>query len=233
MIHRRIQAALRKVLPRPISERIRSVATGVLTPLSFSIRTGHFRSSLQARAVDREGNPIPWYTYSMIDFLKDKDFSQRIVLEFGSGQSTRWWARRAARVVSLESSREWFEHVRQSLPTNVTLYFTANDLSGFDELVEDDRYDVLIVDGLDRAKAAAKAMHHVKPDGCIILDNSEGHWGPEGSYPILDLFRENGYRRIDFFGYAPGVFLPHCSSLFFKNECFLLLGTENPFRAHG
>ena len=92
MVYHTIQAWLRKAFPRFVSETIRSLATAILTPVHFSVRTGHFRSSLRCRAADSEGNSIPWYTYPMIDFLKHKEYTGRAVLEFGAGQSTHWWA---------------------------------------------------------------------------------------------------------------------------------------------
>ncbi len=231
MVYHTIQAWLRKALPRFVSEAIRSLATAVLAPVYFSVRTGHFRSSLRRRAVDPDGNAIPWYTYPTIDFLKYKEYTGRAVLEFGAGQSTHWWARRAAQVVSFEADRAWYEEVRKSIPSNATVYHISDNLSGFDELIHDRCFDVVIVDGLDRAVATEKALRHLKPDGCIIVDNSEGHWGPPGTYPIMDLLRKNGYRRIDFYGHAPGVLLSHCTSLFFRNDCFLLKGNENPVRS--
>ena len=54
------------------------------------------------RAVDKKGDPIPWYTYPAIDFLLLRDYRDKNILEFGSGQSTLWWAARAKFVLSLE-----------------------------------------------------------------------------------------------------------------------------------
>src|SRR2546428_7018171 len=70
------------------------------------------------------------------------------------------------------------------------------------------------------------------PDGAIILDDSEGYWGGEErqTYPILELMRAQGYRRVDFFGHSPGRIRPHCKSFFFRSECFLFEGTEAPRR---
>jgi hypothetical protein len=32
---------------------------------------------------------------------------------------------------------------------------------------------------------------------------------------------------VDFYGYAPGIVQPHCTSIFFKTFCFLF-GDTNP-----
>ena len=45
------------------------------------------------------------------------------VLEVGAGNSTRWFAERAAHVVSVESSHEWYARLSEDKPTNVELVF--------------------------------------------------------------------------------------------------------------
>jgi hypothetical protein len=102
------------------------------------------------------------------------------------------------------------------------------DLAGSDVLLNGQQFDVLVVDGLDRYQCAIRSLTHLKPGGAVLLDDSNGYWGPrEGQYPILELFRIHGFQRIDFFGYAPGVILPRGTSLFFKEGTFLLSGAEN------
>jgi len=206
--------------------------TAVLTPIRFSLHTGHFKSSMRSAALDKHGNPLPWYTYPAIDFLGTKDFSNKSVLEFGSGQSTLWWAKRAKRVVALESDSEWFAYVRSSLPANAEVFLISKDLTGLDDNLHDNKFDVIIIDGLDRFKAASRSIGLLQEEGAILVDNSEGYWGGDATkeYPILDLFRGAGFNRVDFYGYAPGVILPHCTSLFFKERCFILRGDENVVR---
>src|SRR5687768_4876731 len=103
----RLAERLQKALPLSIYIFLRNLAAAVLTPILFSKRTGHFRSSLRARSVDRQGNPIPWYTYPAFDFLAGKDYTGKRILEFGAGHSTLWWMQRAAEVVGIEGSEAW------------------------------------------------------------------------------------------------------------------------------
>ena len=76
--------------------------TLVLTPLRFSLQTGHARSSLVRRAVAPSGAPLPWLTYPAIDLLANVDVVGRSVLEFGAGQSTLWWLSHGAEVISFD-----------------------------------------------------------------------------------------------------------------------------------
>lgn len=226
----RVFAPLKRVLPERAARRLRALTIALLTPGYFSYRNGHFRSSLRTRALDPRGEPIPWYTYPANDLLNTKNFSDRSVLEFGAGQSTLWWARRAREVLSLEGDAGWLEQLRPQISENVRLHLVASTLEDADAHVGNRSFDVIIVDGLDRHVACRKAREFVKREGVIILDNSEGYWGPEGTYPIMDFFRDQGFRRIDFYGHAPGVLLRHCTSFFFRDDCFLFKGEENPIR---
>jgi hypothetical protein len=65
---------------------------------------GHAASSRAQVPIDGDGNPTPWYTYPAIAYLSQLDFSERIVFEYGSGNSTLWRGARSKRVVSVESA---------------------------------------------------------------------------------------------------------------------------------
>lgn len=212
---------VKKVFPRWLTEPVRRLGTALLTPLFFSYRSGHFRSSLAARAVCRKGAPIPWYTYPSIDFLKVRDFRGRSVLECGAGQSTLWWAKRAKRVVALEGSKQWYETVRKAVPPNVDLHLVS--MESAEACVADVRqalessgnakFDVIIIDGLYREELAEMAKALVTEDGMIVCDNAE-------SYGFRDALAESELARVDFYGYAPGVVLPHATSIYFTSKSF-------------
>jgi len=220
----------RKLLPRPIFGVVRRAGTAILTPIAFARRSGHFRSSIRAKAVDRDGNPLPWYTYPCIDFLSCQTFEGRQILEFGAGQSTLWWSQRADAVTSFEADSKWHAHCLGLIGDNAAVHLVDHSANGVEEIIHGHHFDIVVVDGLDRFACAKIAADHLKPDGAILLDNSEGYWGPEGTYPIIEHLHDIGFKRIDFYGHAPGVILPHCSSLFFREGCFLLSGEAPPVR---
>ena len=222
--------SLRRLIPHPVYQVLRKLGTAFLAPAVFSLRSGHFQSSLLGRAVDARGAAIPWYTYPTIEFLRDKDLAGRRVLEWGAGQSTLWWAARSATVVAFESDPTWYRRLRSCIPPNVKLHLVPIDASGALTWVADETFDVIVIDGLDRLRCAELSLPLLSSNGAAFLDNSDGYWGEDGQYPILDLFRREGFSRIDFYGPAPGVIKPHCTSLFFKDACFLLDGAENTHR---
>lgn len=215
-------APVKRLVPHWVWSPIRRAATAVLMPVMYSYRTGHFRSSLAEAAYGRDGSPLPWYTYPAIDFLKTRSFSGRTVLEFGAGQSTLWWAARAARVVAMEGNEDWYERIRGAMPDNVELRLipmgsseecVAAVRSALAEIGHA-RYDVVVIDGLYRRELVPTALERVTDDGVIICDNAEG-------YGFYQAFRELPLQRIDFIGNAPGVVLPHSTSLVFSPGAFI------------
>ena len=208
---------VKRGLPKPVWELIRSVATCIAVPIQFSINTGHGRSSFLKRAVDKKGKPIPWYTYPAIDFLFQRNYQGKSVLEFGSGQSTLWWASRAKFVLSIEEDPDWFAKMRSQVPSNCELQYIKPSISVISDFLKSQsaKFDVIVVDGNLRRQVAALSFDYLAPGGALILDNSEG-------YGVYDEIRSRGCRKIDFFGFAPGVLLRHCTSIVFVDDCFLL-----------
>jgi hypothetical protein len=210
---------------------LRRMGTAILAPIQFSLATGHFRSSIASKALDARGKPLPWYTYPAIDFLSEVDFSSQSVLEFGAGQSTLWWSERAARVFSVEQDARWFEAVLKAVKSkaNVEVHLTQDRL-GFAATPIGRVFDVIVIDGGDRFLCAQAALKMLQAGGVIVLDNSEGFWGSEGSYPIIDLLEREGFMRVDFYGFAPGVPKRHCTSLFFRDYARIFRGLRPPMR---
>jgi hypothetical protein len=214
---------LKRVLPGPASKLVRSVVTAVATPLDFAFRSGHARSSFANRAVTSGGEPLPWYTYPAIDFLRARDFGDRTILEFGGGQSTFWWAERSRHVLTFEADEEWYAALRPRIPSNVDLVLVtaASRAAQVQEVrtqIGSSRFDVIVIDGLYREDMCAVAQSAVSVDGCIVADDSEG-------FEIFERMRASRLSRVDFYGYQPGVSLPHCTSVFFTERSFIISGT--------
>ena len=99
------------------------------------------------------------------------------ILEFGSGMSTVWLARRCESLVSIEVDANWGQIVtsrlaRRSL-TDVDYrlcnYSDAHVLADYG----DSYFDLVVVDGVRRDRAMMTALQKVRPGGYIYLDNSD------------------------------------------------------------
>jgi hypothetical protein len=215
-------APFKRLVPRWLSNPVRSVATAFLAPVMAGYKTGFFSSCFKMAAVSKDGKPLPWYTYPSIEFLKYRTYTDKLVLEFGGGQSTLWWAARARYVVTLEGDAEWYAKIKNKMPQNVDLrHVSMQDRSTNIAEVKAAlaskalaQYDIIVIDGLYREELADIACRFLAADGMIICDNSEG-------YEIYEQFKERGLDRVDFYGNAPGVVLPHCTSIYFKGSSFV------------
>ena len=193
------------------------VGVAVLGPPYAAWRTGYFRSALARKAVDRLGQPLPWYSYPAIDVLRDWNVEGLKVLEWGAGQSTLWWASRGAQVLSLEANRTWFQKVSRRVPPNADVRLISSVAEGAAIGSEHGPFDIIVVDGepYDRVEAARISIDLLQPDGTLIVDNTN-HPLKYASDPML---REAGFLRIDYYGPTPIRIKRQCTSIYGRPEC--------------
>jgi hypothetical protein len=181
---------------------------------------GHLKSVRAGCSIDAAGDPLPWYTYPAIEYLKQFDFQHASIFEYGSGNSTMFWASRAARVISVEHNEQWYDTVRNRVPSNCTLLFRP-DLRRYIESIQhfSELFDVIVVDGPARGRTrfrcAELALAHLRPGGLVILDNSD--WLPESAR----LLRDSGLLQVDMSGFHPIGGGTQTTSLFFERTCAL------------
>ena len=183
-------------------------------------RIGWVRSNWTHQSVDANGEPMPWLTYPAVTFIEERVKPHMTIFEFGSGQSTLWWARRVQAVHSVEDDEAWFRLVSATLPGNVDLRLADASTDAYARSIQerDAAFDVVIIDGSDRNGCAHHALASIKPDGVIVFDNTEE---PNAFGPGLALLREHGFRRIDFHGMAPLNGDPHATSVLYRPaNCF-------------
>lgn len=163
---------------------------------------GWFRSARECRSVDHDGNPIPWYTYPSISFLKERVLSGLEVFEYGSGASTLWWAHQANHVVSCEHDSAWYNIMLRQIPANAELIFVAaNTKIDYPATILrfQHSFDIVVIDGIERVACAKPAVQALTTNGIIIWDNSERLEYTQG-YEYLS---SQGFRRLAFYGFGP------------------------------
>lgn len=190
--------------------RILAIPASLLKKIYIiSVQKGHLKSYIQYQSIDRNNNPIPWYTYSSIDYLKTLDFSSSQVFEFGSGNSSFWWARRAREVVSVEDNYAWFTFVKDKILENQRLIFAKSKEEYLNSLKDSpNKFDVIIVDGNHRLECCEIAINKIENNGIIILDNTDVE------KDSVEFLQNANYFQILFTGFAPIVDQNSETSLF-------------------
>ncbi len=119
----------------------------------------------------------PWWPMSVIPVIEAVLTKNSDVLEFGSGSSTIWIAKRAASVFAVEDNSSWAEHVTSRLQDehlhNATVVFASGENYYDIDKIADHPFDLVVVDGSWRWKCIAAALPYVKPGGFLYLDNSD------------------------------------------------------------
>ncbi len=180
---------------------------------------GWFDAFKTLSAIDHEGNPIPWVTYSFIDFIKDRITKKHDVFEFGSGNSTIFYAERAAAVYSVEHDKAWFEKSSKINLPNINMIH-CDLVPGGDysksAAATGRKFNIIIVDGRDRVNCCKEAILSLTEDGVVVLDDSERDFYSDAHA----FFKANGFKHLPFTGMAPGVIISKCTSVFYRaNNC--------------
>lgn len=176
----------------------------------------------RARGRNPMADELPWMPFAAIEFLKKEIKGGARVLEFGSGGSTLFLARRAAQVVTVEHDEAWAERVRAALSErridNVDFRCVpprpggepgfASELEAYRGLsfVEyvgvlsefpEGHFDAVIVDGRVRNACVRAAVSRVRRGGVVVLDNSDR----DRYAPSIGAMA--AYSRTDFTGLNP------------------------------
>ncbi|MGI8943013.1 MAG: class I SAM-dependent methyltransferase [Qipengyuania sp.] len=157
----------------------------------------------------------PWISYDaqrhIAAFLASRPGAR--VLEFGSGQSTRWYAERCAHLVSVESNSEWHARIsRQLSGLSHVDYRAAPEREAFASPELDGLYDLVMIDGPWRDACVDTALRVLAPGGIIYLDNSDKADNPsEGDVPaarceFIAFAEREGLPWREFSDFAPAQF---------------------------
>lgn len=165
---------------------------------------------------------MPQINPRAIAFLESIIRSDWKVFEYGSGQSTIFFARRVAEMVSVEHHPHWVKFVSELLAADgldikylnfslapaepgrdpsdpLTYSYAEHDVADWKpyvtaiETYPDSYFDLVFVDGGPRSSCIYHAHSKVVSGGYLLLDDSERKWYCEN---LIHLF--NGWQRRDF-----------------------------------
>jgi len=173
----------------------------------LSLYRRQWRSIRKGRSMDPQGNPLPWYTFPAVDYLDGLDFSGKWVFEYGSGQSTLWWAERCKELTSVEHDRAFFNWMNSHDKINAR-YICTECMQDYIQRLNTPQ-DIIVIDGVEREECAKRALQFLAPGGMIILDNSQVEYHAKAVLDASRLF------TIHFWGWVCVHGGTQCTSIYF------------------
>lgn len=152
---------------------------------SFRHWTPRYVRNRVAEALYHRSHPDePWLTRVANEILGQYLRATDVGLEFGSGRSTVWFARRVRHVTSVEHDAAWFGRVgdllsavgcgnvdRLHVPEGREIESGVPAYPFAGEALETESVDFVLVDGIYRDRCAARAIELLRPGGLLIVDN--------------------------------------------------------------
>ncbi len=183
----------------------------------FLFDEGWIDSLINGKPVNKKGEPIPWISYSMKDFLEPRLNRNMEIFEFGSGASTLYFSKKVKQVYSVEHDLKWHDNLSKQLPENVKLIFQRPEL--LDDyskvaLNTGKKFDLVLIDGIERSNCAIQSFGAIKSNGIVLIDDSER----EEYANAIQFYMERGYKKLEFWGHQPITMYKKCTLLLYKNE---------------
>jgi len=194
------------------------------------------RSIDEKLCLDKNGNPIPWYTYPAIEYLSQFDYTNKKIFEYGCGYSSLFWACRAKTVTSIEDNIDWFNQWQIKFQNdNINLKLRSEGPLYYNAINENDLYyDVIIIDGKCRAECAQAAVQRLTSGGIIILDDSDRINTSREYKDAIKTLKNAHLLQVDFYGFCPMNNYTKTTSVFFsRNFDFQTLNDIQPINGIG
>lgn len=184
---------------------------------SALLEDGWFKSFSKSAPMGLNGEPLIWFSYPAIDFIKDRVHRDMCVFEYGCGAGTLWWASRVKEVTACEHDFAWFEKISNVAPTNVHLFHAKLEYGGeYSKKILDYSkcFDIIIIDGRDRVNCAINCIHALKENGVVVFDDTDRRQYSKA----FDFLATSGFKRIDFKGMGPGLTMKFETSVFYRTD---------------
>ena len=185
----------------------------------YLIDIGWFNAFKTQSSIDQNKKPLPWVTYSFIDFISPRLNKTMKIFEYGSGFSTLFYAEHSQNVTTVEHNMEWYQKMKSLVPKNAEIFYCEEGIDGlYSKAVKtkEEKYDLIIVDANDRINCTKQALTALSDRGVIILDDSEREEYAEA----FDFMALNNFKHLDFSGISPGCFIRKATTVFYcTNNC--------------
>jgi len=183
-------------------------------PKSILVEDGWFTSYQIDIPMNKKKEYLPWLTYPFIDFISQRlkdDFS---LFEFGCGFSTIWFCNRVKKVISIENDPKWSTKISKNLPKNGKIVTYENQVDYINSIDNFDKFDIIVIDGIEREQCYLKALNHLHKNGVIIGDNTDRDDFKKSRF----MLEAKGFKEIAFSGLTPSHFVKSQTSILYRSD---------------
>lgn len=194
-------------------KHFRALLRSILLIYRLNKKYNIYRQILNKRVIGQKEEAAPWFVFSATIQLQQMDFKDKSVLEYGSGASTLWWAKRCKNICSIENNSEWYDLIRKEILPNNTTYHLCEDQLSYCNKVDPRNFDVVVIDGRWREEIFNKILSYNAPViSYIIIDNAE-------RYPTyISLLKDLGYEEYMYYGFGPINAYEWATSILVKSD---------------
>ncbi len=198
----------------PLNDQISSLESELnpITKLDFFYKylddLGVFQYK-QGDIIRIESNPKPLLTNSFLNWFETQQWSDKNLLELGSGGSTLYFSNFFNSITSYETKKEWFDKLFKEIPNSVNLIQTESIIESIKILNIND-FEVILVDSGENRAKITKILANKNYKGTIFFDNSEWY---RNSIRILESV---GFLEVPFFGIKAGEDRVSSTSVLFQ-----------------
>ncbi len=190
---------------------------------SYLLKVKYADSLLLKHAGKNFDRAVPWMCFPLIEFLNDRLNPNHTIFEYGSGNSTLFFADRVKSIVSIEHNKDWFDRISNQVKNNDRATVVFQQLTNvYPRAIEiygaNNKFDLVIVDGRNRVDCIKNAVHYLTTHGIILLDDSERDRYKEA----FVLLASKGFSHITFKGMKPGIIRQNEGTIFYRkgSNCF-------------
>lgn len=189
---------------------------------------GHRQSRELRLSVNSKNQPQPWFTYPAIDYISQLDLSNCTIFEWGSGSSSLFFSKKSKEVYSVENNEGWYRKTKSKCNSNNYLFLELDKDSFVNKIIDfKKKFDIIIIDSIEREKCIQLAPNFLDERGLIILDNSENY--PEAAKYL----RMKNFIQVDMYGLGPINNYVWTTSLFFTRKTDFKPKGNQPVKLEG
>ena len=166
----------------------------------------------------------PMLSLPFLDWFESYDFNDFDLVEFGSGNSTNYFAEKVKNIISFETNIDYYNNLKPKLLNNVDYRFIEKiNLENEIPDIDINQKTIVFVDCAANRFLLTKNIFKIGFPNILILDNSDIYKN------TCKFIYNKGYSEIPFWGIRLMETEEACTSVFIKNNFNMIEKNYNYF----